>query len=77
MTTRDERFRGVRALIFDLDGTLIDSKTDLILSVNATLEHMGHAALPEETVCSYIGRGAAALNTGTMLRRRPGHTSSV
>jgi phosphoglycolate phosphatase len=61
MRNGDERFRGVRALIFDLDGTLIDSKTDLILSVNATLEHMGHAALPEEVVCSYIGRGAAAL----------------
>jgi phosphoglycolate phosphatase len=61
MRNGDERFRGVRALIFDLDGTLIDSKTDLILSVNATLKHMGHAALPEEVVCSYIGRGAAAL----------------
>jgi phosphoglycolate phosphatase len=51
----------MRALIFDLDGTLIDSKTDLILSVNATLAHMGHAELPEDVVCSYIGRGAAAL----------------
>ena len=35
-----ERFRDVRALIFDLDGTLIDSKLDLAHSVNATLEHM-------------------------------------
>jgi phosphoglycolate phosphatase len=61
MRNGDERFRGVRALIFDLDGTLIDSKTDLIFAVNATLEHMGHAALPEEVVCGYIGRGAAAL----------------
>lgn len=55
------RFSNVRVLIFDLDGTLIDSKLDLVLSVNATLDHMGHAALPEEIVCSYIGRGAAAL----------------
>jgi phosphoglycolate phosphatase len=54
-------FSSVRALIFDLDGTLIDSKTDLVLSVNATLQHMGHQPLPVEVVCSYIGRGAAAL----------------
>lgn len=58
---RNGRFSGVRVLIFDLDGTLIDSKEDLVLSVNATLEHMGHAELPHDVVCSYIGRGAAAL----------------
>jgi phosphoglycolate phosphatase len=55
------RFSSVRVLIFDLDGTLIDSKEDLVLSVNATLEHMGHPSLPHDVVCSYIGRGAAAL----------------
>src|SRR6267154_2626739 len=33
----DAKFSGVRALIFDLDGTLIDSKLDLIHSVNAML----------------------------------------
>jgi phosphoglycolate phosphatase len=57
----DGRFSSVRVLIFDLDGTLIDSKEDLVLSVNATLEHMGHPSLPHDVVCSYIGRGAAAL----------------
>jgi len=55
------RFSEVRVLIFDLDGTLIDSKLDLALSVNATLAHMGRAALPHETIYSYVGRGAAAL----------------
>jgi phosphoglycolate phosphatase len=55
------RFSAVRALIFDLDGTLIDSEMDLVLSVNATLEHMGQKPLPHELVRSYIGRGAAAL----------------
>ena len=29
-----DRFAGVRALVFDLDGTLIDSKVDLAISVN-------------------------------------------
>ncbi len=55
------KFAGVRALIFDLDGTLIDSKLDLSLAVDATLKHMGRAPIPHETVAGYVGRGASAL----------------
>ncbi len=51
----------VRALIFDLDGTLIDSKQDLILSVNAMLRETGRAPLAEETISGYIGQGAPVL----------------
>src|SRR6266853_6311361 len=51
----------VRALIFDLDGTLIDSKRDLIFSVNAMLEEMGREQLREETISGYIGHGAPQL----------------
>jgi phosphoglycolate phosphatase len=51
----------VRALIFDLDGTLIDSKKDLVLSVNATLREMGRAELPEDLVASYVGSGLQVL----------------
>jgi phosphoglycolate phosphatase len=51
----------VRGLIFDLDGTLIDSKTDLIHSVNAMLREKGKVELPAETVASYIGNGAPQL----------------
>ena len=57
-----EKFRGaVKALIFDLDGTLIDSKRDLVLSVNATLREMRLAELPEDLVASYVGSGAPVL----------------
>ena len=59
MTT--QRQYPVRALIFDLDGTLIDSKLDLIYSVNATLTHMGRANLSDEIISSYIGHGAPML----------------
>lgn len=59
--TAPNRFEGVRALIFDLDGTLIDSKLDLALSVNATLEHMGRAALPHPRIYGYVGNGAPRL----------------
>ena len=50
-----------QALVFDLDGTLIDSKRDLVQSVNATLREIGRAELPEEVVASYVGAGAAVL----------------
>jgi phosphoglycolate phosphatase len=54
-------FGSVRALIFDLDGTLIDSKQDLIHSVNAMLRELGRGELPEETISGYIGHGAPQL----------------
>jgi phosphoglycolate phosphatase len=47
--------------IFDLDGTLIDSKTDLALSVNATREHLGLTPLAHETIYTYVGNGAPML----------------
>ncbi len=54
-------FSAVRALIFDLDGTLIDSKLDLIRSVNAMLQEMGREQLHEDTISRYIGHGAPQL----------------
>ncbi len=57
----DARFPAVRGLIFDLDGTLIDSKLDLIHSVNAMLRKMKRPQLAEETISGYIGHGAPQL----------------
>jgi phosphoglycolate phosphatase len=54
-------FADVRVLIFDLDGTLIDSGIDLALSVNATLKEMGRQPLPHDRIFSYVGQGAARL----------------
>jgi phosphoglycolate phosphatase len=54
-------FSSVRALIFDLDGTLIDSKRDLIRSVNAMLQELGREQLHEDTISGYIGHGAPQL----------------
>jgi phosphoglycolate phosphatase len=48
-------------LIFDLDGTLIDSRLDLANSVNATRAHLGMGPLPNDLVCSYVGNGAPVL----------------
>jgi phosphoglycolate phosphatase len=57
----DTQFSVVRAIIFDLDGTLIDSKLDLIHSVNAMLGEMKRPRLAAETISGYIGHGAPQL----------------
>jgi len=48
-------------VIFDLDGTLIDSKEDLVTSVNAMLAWKHRDPLPHDVVASYIGNGAPML----------------
>src|ERR1022692_3654074 len=51
----------IKLVIFDLDGTLIDSRLDLVHSVNAALRHIGRAALPDDVIASYVGDGAPIL----------------
>jgi len=51
----------IRLLVFDLDGTLIDSRRDLVNSVNAMLDQVGRPELPEDVIASYIGNGAEML----------------
>ena len=59
-------------VVFDLDGTLVDSRVDLCNSVNATLRHYGKAELPAEVIASYIGEGA-----GTLVRRALAHAHVI
>ncbi len=51
----------MNAVFFDMDGTLIDSKADLVATVNHTRRDLGLAELPEETVIGFVGRGAGYL----------------
>ena len=51
----------IRLLVFDLDGTLIDSRLDLIHSVNATMRHIGRSELDGDVIASYVGDGAPTL----------------
>jgi phosphoglycolate phosphatase len=60
----------IRLLVFDLDGTLIDSRLDLIHSVNAMLQHIGRPVLDGHVIASYVGDGAPAL-----VRRAIGDTN--
>lgn len=58
-------------LVFDLDGTLIDSALDLALSVNAVREHMSMEPLEHRLIYSYVGDGAPML-----IRRALGEGAS-
>jgi phosphoglycolate phosphatase len=51
----------IRLLIFDLDGTLIDSQLDLAHAVNAMLRHFGRQELSQAAIANYIGDGAPML----------------
>jgi len=51
----------IKLVIFDLDGTLIDSERDLAASVNAMLVRYGRKELPLEVIGTYIGDGAPML----------------
>jgi len=51
----------LKLLVFDLDGTLIDSAQDLCNSVNATLAHFGLKHLEDPQIASFIGDGALML----------------
>lgn len=67
----EEALAQIRLLIFDLDGTLVDSELDLALSVNAVRNEMGLAPLPVERVASYVGQGVTVL-----IRRALGEAAS-
>ena len=51
----------IKFVIFDLDGTLDDSRLDLVHSVNAALRHIQRPELPDDVIASYVGDGAPAL----------------
>lgn len=53
--------REVDLFLFDLDGTLSDSKKDLVTAINKTLVSFGFSELPEDTVITLVGKGVSKL----------------
>jgi len=51
----------IRLVVFDLDGTLVDSSTDLANAVNALLAELDVSGLPDRQIVSMVGEGAAVL----------------
>jgi len=48
-------------IIFDVDGTLVDSSKDIVKAVNFTLRKLGLPEKPPELIVSYIGTGVRDL----------------
>ena len=71
MSSAPAKFDDVRVLIFDLDGTLIDSKLDLALAVNAMLEHSGRQPFVHDEIYKLVGNGAP-----TLVRRALGDAAT-
>lgn len=63
-----------RAVLFDLDGTLVDSAPDLANSANALREAAGLAPLPYEALRPWVGTGARGM-IGRALGVQPGDVS--
>lgn len=61
----------VQFMLFDLDGTLIDSRGDLARSVNLMLADLGRAPLAEEVVASFVGDGVPTLTHRSLVATHP------
>jgi phosphoglycolate phosphatase len=56
-----------KAVVFDLDGTLIESLPDIQLATNRTLEDFGLAPLDDKTTRGFVGKGSRHLLTQALL----------
>lgn len=64
--------RSIRAVLFDLDGTLIDSVPDLARAVNAALAAVGRPPAPEAAVAGWVGNGVRMLLARALSGRQAG-----
>ena len=62
----------IRAVLFDLDGTLADTAGEIGLALEHTFSDLGLAPLPDAEVRELIGRGVASLVERALQRRRAG-----
>ena len=67
------QWRGVplQAVLFDLDGTLLDTVDDIAAALNLVLAEQGLRSLPAGEVRHMIGRGAAVLIARALARNGP------
>lgn len=60
-TAASDRYMPASTIVFDLDGTLIDTAPDLVDTLNVVFAREGLAPLPYETARNFIGGGAKAM----------------
>lgn len=63
-------FKNKKLLIFDLDGTLINSALDLSLAVNYMLKQLGKETFAEDIIHEWVGNGALTLVKRALLGKR-------
>ena len=61
MSTKDLRSNGISALLFDLDGTLVDTAPDFVAVLNQQRNDFGLDSLPEKDIRNVVSDGARAL----------------
>jgi phosphoglycolate phosphatase len=61
----------VDLIVFDLDGTLIDSKADIAFAVNQTFIKMGIPTMPIDEIEAFVGTGVSPLLTDKMRQQNP------
>ncbi|MEK6707357.1 MAG: phosphoglycolate phosphatase [Pseudomonadota bacterium] len=67
----------VKAVMIDLDGTLLDTAGDLAAAANSMLRELGRAELPHVTIQSYIGKGIQKLVKRTLTGSLDGEPDAV
>ncbi|HEU4390944.1 MAG TPA: HAD-IA family hydrolase [Blastocatellia bacterium] len=65
----------VSCMLFDLDGTLIDSSADLARAVNLMLADLGRTALDQPTVIDFVGDGVGVLVRRALTATDPDHAA--
>ena len=67
----------LKLLVFDLDGTLIDSAQDLCNCVNAALVHVGQERLPDPLIAGFVGNGVPLLLRRSLAQSHGGNLDKV
>ncbi|WP_087686189.1 MULTISPECIES: phosphoglycolate phosphatase [unclassified Pandoraea] len=65
----DIHLDGIRAVLIDLDGTLVDTAGDFGVALNAMLADLGAAPVPAERLMTFVGKGTANLVRKTLAER--------
>ncbi|VVE22012.1 phosphoglycolate phosphatase [Pandoraea terrigena] len=69
--TPDLQLDGIRAVLIDLDGTLVDTAGDFAVALNAMLADLGAAPVSTERLMTFVGKGTANLVRKTLAERFP------
>jgi 2-phosphoglycolate phosphatase len=67
----------IDTVFFDLDGTLVDARKDIVKAVNYTLRKLGFSERPAEEIISYIGTGTKDLMRNSLGRRNAAYTDKA